>query len=54
MDYRVEKAGATWKIYDVNIVGVWMAQNYKTSFAPEIDKNGVAGLIKSLAEKNAR
>ena len=54
VDYRVEKAGTTWKIYDVNIVGVWMAQNYKTSFAPEIDKNGVAGLIKSLAEKNAR
>ncbi len=52
LDYRLEKAGDGWKIYDVNILGVWLVQNYRNSFAQEIGNNGVDGLIAKLAERN--
>lgn len=52
LDYRLEKSDASWKIYDVNILGVWLVENYKTQFASEINANGIDGLIKSLTERN--
>ncbi len=52
LDYRLEKTDAGWKIYDVNILGVWLVENYKNSFAAEINAGGIEGLIKSLAERN--
>lgn len=54
LDYRLEKAGADWKIYDVNVLGIWLADQYRNSFAQEIGANGIDGLIKSLADKNAK
>ena len=53
LDYRLEKSGAVWKIYDVNVLGIWLADQYKNSFAQEIGANGIDGLIKALAAKNA-
>jgi phospholipid transport system substrate-binding protein len=52
LDYRLEKTDGGWKIYDVNILGVWLVENYKSQFASEINANGVDGLIKSLSERN--
>jgi phospholipid transport system substrate-binding protein len=52
LDYRLEKTPAGWKIYDVNVLGVWLVENYKNSFASEINQNGIDGLIKSLSERN--
>jgi phospholipid transport system substrate-binding protein len=52
LDYRLEKTDAGWKIYDVNILGVWMVENYKTQFASQINAGGVDGLIKSLTDRN--
>ncbi|MGE0797743.1 MAG: phospholipid-binding protein MlaC [Lautropia sp.] len=52
LDYRLEKAGEGWKIYDVNVLGVWLVQTYRNQFAQEISAGGLDGLIKSLAEKN--
>ena len=54
LDYRMEKVGTDWKIYDVNVMGVWLVDQYRTSFATEINASGIDGLIKSLAEKNAK
>jgi phospholipid transport system substrate-binding protein len=54
LDYRLEKDGAEWKIYDVNVLGIWLADQYRNSFAQEIGANGIDGLIKSLADKNAK
>ena len=54
LDYRLEKSGAVWKIYDVNVLGIWLADQYRNSFAQEIGANGIDGLIKSLADKNAK
>jgi phospholipid transport system substrate-binding protein len=52
LDYRLEKAAAGWKIYDVNVMGVWLVENYRNSFAQEIGAKGIDGLIAALAEKN--
>lgn len=52
LDYRLEKTDAGWKIYDVNILGVWLVENYKTQFASEINANGIDGLIKTMTERN--
>lgn len=52
LDYRLEKNGADWKIYDVNVLGVWLVENYRNSFAQEISANGIDGLISKLAERN--
>lgn len=52
LDYRLEKTDGGWKIYDVNVMGVWLVEQYKTSFAQEIGAVGVEGLIGKLAEKN--
>ena len=52
LDYRLEKKDDGWKIYDVNVLGVWLVQNYTSSFAQEIGANGIDGLISKLAERN--
>jgi phospholipid transport system substrate-binding protein len=52
LDYRMEKAGDTWRIYDVNVLGIWLVENYRSSFAQEIGASGIDGLINKLAEKN--
>jgi phospholipid transport system substrate-binding protein len=52
LDYRLEKAGDGWKIYDVNVLGVWLVDQYKNSFAQEIAAGGIDGLIAKLAERN--
>lgn len=52
LDYRLEKSGAGWKIYDVNVLGVWLVENYRNTFAAEVSRGGIDGLIKSLTERN--
>ena len=52
LDYRLEKAGDTWKIYDVNVMGIWLVENYRNTFAQEISAGGIDGLIAKLAERN--
>jgi phospholipid transport system substrate-binding protein len=52
LDYRLEKAGESWKIYDVNVLGVWLVENYRNSFAQEIGANGIDGLMAKRAAKN--
>ena len=54
LNYRVYKTAAGWKIYDINVLGAWLVETYKGSFASEIGKSGIDGLIKTLAEKNKR
>ncbi|MDO9405128.1 MAG: ABC transporter substrate-binding protein [Polaromonas sp.] len=52
LDYRMEKAASGWKIYDLNVLGVWLVETYRTQFAQEINSGGVDGLIASLAQRN--
>ena len=52
LDYRLESTPTGWKIYDVNVLGVWLVEQYKNSFAQEIGASGIDGLITKLAERN--
>jgi phospholipid transport system substrate-binding protein len=52
LDYRMEKTDAGWKIYDLNVMGVWLVETYRTQFASEIGANGIDGLIATLAKRN--
>jgi phospholipid transport system substrate-binding protein len=52
LDYRMEKVDSAWKIYDVNVLGVWLVENYRNTFAQEISAGGIDGLITKLAERN--
>ncbi|MES2361958.1 MAG: ABC transporter substrate-binding protein [Pseudomonadota bacterium] len=52
LDYRMEKAATGWKIYDLNVLGVWLVETYRTQFAQEISAKGIDGLIASLVQRN--
>lgn len=55
LDYRVEKVAGDasgWRIYNLNVMGVWLVDNYRSQFAQEINAKGVDGLIASLVERN--
>ena len=55
LDYRLEKTPAGWKIYDVNVLGVWLADtSFKSQFAPIIANSGLDGLIGNLVELNRK
>ena len=53
LDYRLEKSDAGWKIYDINVLGVWLVENYKNQFSAKINADGIDGLIKQLVQQNA-
>ncbi len=52
LDYRMEKTPTGWKVYDMNIMGVWLVEAYRNQFANQISQNGIEGLIKFLQERN--
>ena len=55
LDYRLEKTpgeGAGWKIYNLNVLGVWLVETYRSQFAQEINARGINGLITTLTERN--
>lgn len=52
IDYRMEKVGSSWKVYDVNVLGAWLVQTYQSSFAQEVSASGIDGLINKLVERN--
>jgi phospholipid transport system substrate-binding protein len=55
LDYRLEKTpgeGGGWLIYDLNVMGIWLIENYRTQFTKEVNAGGIDNLINSLAERN--
>jgi phospholipid transport system substrate-binding protein len=52
LDYRLEKTPQGWKIYDLNVLGVWLVETYRGQFAQEISNKGIDGLIATLAQRN--
>ena len=53
IDYRMEKEGSDWKVYDVVIDGASLVTTYRGSFNDQIQKGGIDGLVKTLRERNA-
>ena len=52
LNYRLAKGPSGWKIFDINVLGAWLVETYRGTFATEISKGGVDGLIKKLADRN--
>lgn len=52
LNYRLAKSPSGWKIFDINVLGAWLVETYRGTFATEISKGGIDGLIKKLAERN--
>jgi len=53
VDYSMFKASSSWKVYDVTVDGVSLVTTYRSTFADQVSKGGIDGLVKSLAEMNA-
>lgn len=55
LEYRLEKTpgqGSGWKIFNLNVLGVWLVETYRSQFAQEINAKGIDGLIAALSERN--
>lgn len=55
LDYRLEKTpgeGAGWKIYNLNVLGAWLVETYRSDFSQQINARGIDGLIATLTERN--
>ncbi|MEO1750586.1 ABC transporter substrate-binding protein [Thiofaba sp. EF100] len=53
VDYRLRKSGTSWKVFDVSIDAVSLVTNYRTTFAQDVQRIGMDGLIKQLQRRNA-
>ena len=53
LDFRLEKKDGAWKVYNFNVLGVWLVETYRTQFAEELNKSGIDGLIQTLASRGA-
>jgi phospholipid transport system substrate-binding protein len=54
VDYRLEKTPQGWKIYDLNVEGIWLIENYRNQFQEEINRTGIDGLITALNQRNSQ
>jgi phospholipid transport system substrate-binding protein len=52
LDYRLEKTPTGWKIYDFNVLGLWLVDHYRSQFGQLASARGIDGLIAALNSKN--
>lgn len=52
--YRMHVSGGDWKVVDVSVDGVSLVSTYRGSFASEVSKGGLDGLIGKLQERNEK
>jgi phospholipid transport system substrate-binding protein len=52
LDYRLEKTPAGWRIYDFNVLGLWLIESYRNQFTQVVTAGGIDGLIRDLQAKN--
>lgn len=53
LDYRLEQsADGAWRIYNLNVLGVWLVETYRSQFAQEVNARGIDGLIQALSSRN--
>lgn len=52
LNYSLKRGKQGWQVYDIQVDGISLVTNYRSSFSREITKNGVEGLIKLLSERN--
>jgi len=52
IDYRLYRSPQGWRVYDINVLGAWLIQTYRTQFDEQIQQSGVDGLIQFLTDRN--
>ncbi len=52
VSYRMRIKDSGWKVYDLSIDGVSLVTSYRGTFAQEVRKGGIDGLLKMLKNKN--
>jgi len=52
MDYRLIDVGNEWKVFDIIMENVSIVQGYRAQFAEDIQRNGLAAVVKTIKEKN--
>ena len=54
LDYRLEKTPNGWLIYDINVLGLWLVETYRTQFSSVSGPDGdVEMLLNALKALNA-
>lgn len=54
INYELYLKDGDWKVFDISIDGVSLVINYRSTFASEIRKSGVDGLIARLSKHNSQ
>ena len=54
IDYRLKKTSEGWKIYDLNVLGLWLVENYRSQFSQIVGAKGIDGLINAISTKNEK
>mgnify|MGYP003615090612 CR=1 FL=1 len=52
LDYRLGKTAEGWRVYDMNVMGVWLIETYRADFASAVNAGGIDNLIAKLSERN--
>ena len=52
IDYAMEKTDSGWKVFDVVIDGASLVTTYRGSFNEQVQRGGIDGLVKTLADRN--
>ena len=52
LNYRLRQGDQGWKVFDISVDDVSLVSNYSSSFARQIRKHGIDGLIKTLHDRN--
>ena len=52
LDYRMVLDNEAWYILDINVMGLWLVESYRTQFASVVNQTGLPGLIDALARLN--
>jgi phospholipid transport system substrate-binding protein len=53
VSYELHRRGTSWKIYDISVEGMSLVLTYRTEFDNVLKQEGIDGLIRRLAQKNA-
>ncbi len=52
IDYRLRKTDMGWRIFDLNVLGLWLIENYRSQFGQIVNRDGISGLINAIKAKN--
>ncbi|TAM34331.1 MAG: ABC transporter substrate-binding protein [Burkholderiaceae bacterium] len=52
--YRLVNTPAGWRIYDIDMMGIWLIKLYQPQLSTQFARSGADGLIKYITDHNAR